>query len=281
MPLRLCPQGHNNCCIVCLQRWARAFRENDYHAAVNTNNGTEALNKVLKYNYLPRKKNITLSTVCTILIESFLPDAHQKYLCLNYMQSNQYRSYKSHVPDYLHDRPKGVIIHCLERKSKALKYTEEDVQEHKDDGVFTVRRSKGKMHTVRITANAEDDMPACTCVDWQQWHIPCKHMFAVFNTQGGWTWNRFHPNYLNGPYLSSDSLSLNEYFKDEPVQCTDDIEQATQTLLPPPTQDKLSHLPIRKVFPFYSVHGCQNHTLLVNLHILHVLFLLHRPLRLH
>ena len=33
---------------------------------------------------------------------------------------------------------KGVIIHCLKRKSKALKYTEEDVQAHKDDGVFMV-----------------------------------------------------------------------------------------------------------------------------------------------
>ena len=39
--------------------WARAFRDKDYHAAINTNNGTESLNKVLKYNYLPRKKNIT------------------------------------------------------------------------------------------------------------------------------------------------------------------------------------------------------------------------------
>ena len=36
------------------QRWARAFRD-DYHAAVNTNNGNEALNKVLKYIYQEKK----------------------------------------------------------------------------------------------------------------------------------------------------------------------------------------------------------------------------------
>ena len=55
------------------------------------------------------------------------------------MQLSQYRSYKSHVPDYLHDRPKGTIVHCLERKSKALKYTIEDVKLlDKDDGIFTV-----------------------------------------------------------------------------------------------------------------------------------------------
>ena len=49
---------------------------------------------------------VTLSAMCTILIESFLPDAHQKYVSLNYMH---YRSYKSHVPDYLRDRPSTEI----------------------------------------------------------------------------------------------------------------------------------------------------------------------------
>lgn len=86
--MAMCSRPHVHCTyphcahthkILHTQRWARAFRD-DYHAAVNTNNGTEALNKVLKYNYLPREKNITLSAMCTIMIESFLPDAHQKYL---------------------------------------------------------------------------------------------------------------------------------------------------------------------------------------------------------
>ena len=36
------------------------------YAAVNTNNGTEALNKVLKYNYLPHNKNMTLSAAVTL-----------------------------------------------------------------------------------------------------------------------------------------------------------------------------------------------------------------------
>ena len=38
---------------------------------------------------------------------------------------------------------------------------------HKDDGVFMIIWSKGKMHAVRIRANAKDKMPFCTCVDWQ------------------------------------------------------------------------------------------------------------------
>ena len=124
--------------------------------------------------------------MCTLLIESFLPDAHQKYVCYNYMQSSQYRSYKSHIPQYLHDRPKQTIVHCLERKPKALKYTDEDIEVLDiDQGIFTIKGSKGKTHKVSFGIHAEDGMPSCTCADWQQWHIPCKHFFGVFNTQSG------------------------------------------------------------------------------------------------
>jgi hypothetical protein len=64
---------------VLLQRWARAYRDDSYHAAVDTNNGVEAMNKTLKYNYLPKGKKITLSHLVTILVEEFLPEAFQKY----------------------------------------------------------------------------------------------------------------------------------------------------------------------------------------------------------
>ena len=37
------------------QRWARAYSDGEYHAAVNTN-GVEAQNKLLKYRFLPRSK---------------------------------------------------------------------------------------------------------------------------------------------------------------------------------------------------------------------------------
>ena len=38
------------------QRWAQAYTATDYHAAVNTNNGAEALNKVLKYKFYPEER---------------------------------------------------------------------------------------------------------------------------------------------------------------------------------------------------------------------------------
>ena len=69
----------------------------DYHAAVNINNGAKAWNKVLKYKFVPRRKAITLSNLAAHLVESYFPEAHRNYLCLNYMQTNEYRKYKSIV----------------------------------------------------------------------------------------------------------------------------------------------------------------------------------------
>ena len=70
-----------------LQLWARAYRDQTYHAAINTTNGVESQNKLLKYSYLPRRKNITLSHLATVLYEEFVPEMHHKYLHLNYHMS--------------------------------------------------------------------------------------------------------------------------------------------------------------------------------------------------
>ena len=52
----------------------RAFCDNRFHAAVNTNEVTELFNKLLKYSYLPPEKMTTLSGIVTLIIDSFLPE---------------------------------------------------------------------------------------------------------------------------------------------------------------------------------------------------------------
>ena len=62
---------------MCLfQRWARAYRDDEYHRAVNTNNGVEAQNRLLKHSYLTKQKNLTLSSLLCILVEHYLPDMY-------------------------------------------------------------------------------------------------------------------------------------------------------------------------------------------------------------
>ena len=96
-----------------MQRWARAYRDSTYHAAMDMNNGTEAQNKLLKYSYRPKRKKLSLSSIIVLLVWEFLPDMHKKYLLENFKMTTDYRQYKNFVPDYLHNRPRSAIKHCL------------------------------------------------------------------------------------------------------------------------------------------------------------------------
>ena len=50
----------------------------------NSMSGTEALNKALKYTYMPRnKRSMNLSSIVSLLMETFLPALRQKYLFAN------------------------------------------------------------------------------------------------------------------------------------------------------------------------------------------------------
>ena len=158
---------------------------------------------------------MTLSAIASLLIEYFLPEMCQKYLFLNYKQTSHYRSYKSFVPTFLHGRPRSVVLHCLERQTKSLKYTKDDVHDiNEKEGVFNVTGSHGSCHVVSFGMNTSDMMPSCTCRDWTTWHIPCKHFFAVFRFHPEWNWNKLPQSYRDGAYLSTDSDSLNTFFDD-------------------------------------------------------------------
>ena len=224
------------------QKWARAFRDQEYHAAVDTNNGVEALNKALKYSYLPKRKSTTLSAVATLLVEDFLPECRKSYLFNNYKQSSAYRSYKDFVPEYLWDRPRNVILHCLDRRATSMKFKEGDIKEVDcQTGEFKVINSKTtKEHIVNLGHSSSDSMPNCSCLDWKKFHLPYK-------LQPGWTWNMLPPNYLESAYLSLDNKALHDYYHSQSLPASTPIEDAD-----PPGGDRLTNngtedIPKRKV----------------------------------
>ena len=191
-----------------LQLWARVYRDNRYHAAVDTDNGVEAMNKTLKYNYLPKGKNITLSHLVTILVEEFLPEMLQKYQKENFAMSESYRSYNEFVPEYLKGWPKSVVLHCLSRIRKAERFTKESVEQINESSQFIVKSASGKEHALNFTN--DENNPECTCKDWICWHIPCKHFFAVFNHFPNWGWTKLPKKYLENEYLTADSAILTD-----------------------------------------------------------------------
>ena len=211
-------------CFFILQRWARAFRDEKFYAAVNTDNGIEALNRAFKYTFLPRQRKDThLSSVVSILIDHFLPENYHKYLFLNYKQLGAYRSYKDFVPDFLHGRPKATILHCLDRKANSAKYILDDITiPHAGEGIFIVKGSGDKKYTVDFGVESSHGMPSCTCPDWIQWNLPCKHMFAIFKLVPEWNWQKLPSKYLNGPYLSTDNEAIAKYFQEEGIVMEED-----------------------------------------------------------
>ena len=173
---------------------------------MDTNSGTEALNKVVKYGYLPKRRSLTLSQIVTLLLEQLLPDCYQKYLFQNFKLTSFNRLYKAFVPCYLHDRPRDVILHCLDRKSSSRKFSENDIDELENKtGEFQVH-GKTRVHTVDL--GQASGMPSCTCLDWIKHHIPCKHMFAIFEHKENWSWNNLPQQYLSQPHLCADVSAL-------------------------------------------------------------------------
>ena len=149
----------------------------------------------------------------TILVEKYLPTCKQKYLFQNYKQSPQYRSYKEFVPSYLHNRPCSVILHCLDRKTKSTKFSAHAIHDmDTTNGIFEVEKSSDSKQVVNFGVEEQNSMPSCTCKDWQQYHIPCKHFFAVFEHRFKWQWEQLPKSYLQSAYLSSDTDALDKHF---------------------------------------------------------------------
>lgn len=194
---------------------------------------------------MPRKKLMTLSAVATLLVEVFLPETYQKYLFLNYKQSPEYRSYKSFVPDFLHGRPRSVIIHSLERRSKSLKFTKDDVCLVNNTGEFSVKGSSGCSHTVSFGINSNNGSPSCSCRDWLQWHIPCKHFWTVFRFYPSWSWNSLPESYKSSAYLSSDTEAMDTFFGEQSTSVA--THESDNTSLIQHTNPVVAEIPQQKV----------------------------------
>ena len=197
---------------------------------------------------MPRKKQkATLSSTISIIVENYLPSVKNKYLLQNYQQSSLYRSYKSFIPSYLHDRPRSVILHCLDRRTNSAKFSAESVHDvDKENGIFEVEKTSGGRHTVNFGILNADNMPSCTCKDWVRHHLPCKHFFSVFMHRKDWPWEKLPHVYLNSAYLSTDTQALCRHFSIPTQNSSDmdsgDTESPTET---PETSHVTDQLPKR------------------------------------
>lgn len=182
-----------------------------------------------------------------------MPALRQKYLFANFEQSSANRKYKDDIPKYLHNMPKAVILHCLDRKASSACFCDDDITDTDTaKGIFQVKSFKAHQYTVDFS------VPTCSCPDWTQYHYPCKHFFALFRLRPTWNWNALPEAYRTSPRLSLDTQALTNYFSEDSIMRLDegaqdgdmsmDIHQIQTQGEDDPNQGFLSaKIPMRKV----------------------------------
>lgn len=129
-----------------------------------------------------------------------------------------------------------------------------------DDGTFTVKGSNSNDHCLSFGANSTDITPSCTCRDWVQWHIPCKHFWAVFRFYPAWNWARFPESYQRSAYLSTDTGALDTFFNDSPADISDDLQDGASNATIPGedhiSSAALEEIPVQEVQTKLSVVNC-------------------------
>ncbi|KAL5010949.1 hypothetical protein ScPMuIL_013254 [Solemya velum] len=134
--------------------WAYRFR---FRLLVNTNNGLERQNKVLKYTYLEYVKNNAVSS------------------------ENFGRRYQTCIPDFLRSRPPIFLKHCMQKMKAALAI--DDVKKVKETGSrYQVRNQSDNKKTFEVVLDNSKGMPSCECHDWNRTLMPCKHICAVLQS---------------------------------------------------------------------------------------------------
>ena len=184
-------------------RRAQAFRKQQAINIVNTNNGTEAQNKLFKYGYLATSIDKSVYGIAIMLMEPFIPDSYQHYLQSNLKSSSVCGHFSHTVPVYLHNQPPRFVKHCLNSRFAAAEYQATDV--------FTVNFWKGEFHVKFSSKSNQNHLvnfstSSCSCGDWRKTQNPCKHFFAA--TYKEWDFNSLPVHYRNRVFITLDTEHL-------------------------------------------------------------------------
>ena len=214
-----------------VHRWVKALRDPEFEAEINTNNGVESLNRLLKYNFLPHAPDKTLTAIVTIIIKDFLADQYSNYRRNNFKST--LKSFNTSIPVYLHGRPKSFIAHCRSRIESAQ-------IEVRNGNSFLVssnhalRKYVVKMSDSDVSHVVTLNPPECDCLDFKHHRKVCKHFFTLIEGEV-FSWNdipsslRDRPDTVLDTDITSKAGSENTSNPSQspPLETANDIENAT------------------------------------------------------
>ena len=116
---RLIENYFTNTWLPVLKKWSKAYRPDDLFNC-NTNNGTEGLNKLVKYKYLKQFKKNSLTNLLRVLIETFIPERLELYVELNTLYTPGSRKFDETIPKYMISRPGPLVKDMREKNDKKV-----------------------------------------------------------------------------------------------------------------------------------------------------------------
>ena len=128
--------------------------------------------------------------------------------CYRYVENNircleTIRAYSETVPEFLRNRPRKFVEHCLRRIPPSVVDINANNISAVGDNAYIVRSRDKRYHVRcdRLTVLT----PSCECPDWQRNFFPCKHMLAICRVYG---WTCFPEPYRNLPvFILDDSVT--------------------------------------------------------------------------
>ncbi|KAJ8315774.1 hypothetical protein KUTeg_007924 [Tegillarca granosa] len=182
-------------------KWIRAYRNLDENIVVTTTNGVEVHHRVLK-SLLKDYGMRSLQSLVEIIVNRYFKDCLKSYVEKNVKAKSLSKFYSSTVPEFLHDRPKRFVDHCLGRLSDALMYNIDDIDQV-SSSVYTVKSQTEKNIVYTVCLN----VPSCDCIDFKMNFMPCKHLIASILQFK--CWEEVSHDYAFSPYYT-----INDEFLD-------------------------------------------------------------------
>ena len=124
------------------------------------------------------------------------------YIENNIRSCNFYRSYDSNIPNWLHDRPKNYVQHCIKKIQAATNLTKEGITRI-NENQFKVRNEYGDCY-YDVNFGNESSLPSCSCHSWISSFMPCKHMLSIIDHLDEVTWETFGTVYRNSVFFNLD-----------------------------------------------------------------------------
>lgn len=96
----------------------------------------------------------------------------------------------------------------MKQHQESLLYNTSDIMSS-GKNIFSVH-SQTSQEKHQVNFGTDDELPSCTCIDWQRHLLPCQHFCAIFTLVPGWGWENLSAAYRTNPLFTFDEVCLGQ-----------------------------------------------------------------------